>query len=192
MQPDIYIKMETEKTTEKKISLHINRKDFEEIYFAGSQSSTFLSSTTKTKTLLTIIVAAILILLIVFRDSMSAENEGIIYFVSFLFLLCAVYLSVAVNKVSRWKKQVQKYLDTLENAKIFELIFTHETFGVQLNENSENSLWEDFESAEINENFIAMEGKYSYMFPKKSMTTAEFALLQNAVQKHIIKKTQRR
>ena len=118
---------------DKVIKLSVNRKDFEEIYFSGNQGSLFFSATTRGKTVTTIVTGLILLILFCFKDDLSKEKFGILYFVSFIFLLCTVYLSLSINKVSRWKKQVNGYLKSLEDSKIYELRFNDETFNVNLN-----------------------------------------------------------
>lgn len=173
-------------TDEKRIPLKVNRQDFEDIYFTGNQKSLFLSPSTKGKTVTTLVVAAILIVLIIFRNDLSKEKFGIIYFVSFLFLLCAVYLSLAINKVSKWRKEVSVYLKKLESAKVYEIVFDRDSFGVNLDGQSEFSLWKDFNAAEINDRYIALEGKFNYMFPRKAMSPADFSVLKKAVEKNIL------
>lgn len=170
---------------EKVIRLKVNRKDFEEIYFKGNQGSLFFSSTTKSKTIITIVVAVIFLITLSLKDNLSKESFGVLYFISFVFLLCAVYLSVAINKVSRWKKEVNRYLKTLEKASIYEIRFDNETFNVNLNEHNELSTWKEFETADINEDYISLEGKYNYMFPEKSMSKQDYNLLIQAVKKNI-------
>ncbi|MCW3168099.1 hypothetical protein OMO38_06130 [Chryseobacterium sp. 09-1422] len=172
---------------DKIINLKINKGDFEEIYLNGDQGSLFLSPTVKGKLITTIIVAAILLILFYFKDDLSKEKFGILYFVSFLFLLCAVYLSLAINKVSKWKKEVVKYLKTLENTEIYQIQFNAKVFKVNLNENKETSLWTEFTAGEISEKFIGLEGKFNYMFPRKSMSEADFNMLKDAVQKNVLK-----
>ncbi|MFY1047663.1 hypothetical protein [Chryseobacterium sp. GP-SGM7] len=170
---------------DKIINLNINRKDFEEVYFTGNQGSLFFSSTTKGKTITTMVVGVILVILFIFKDDLSKEKFGILYFVSFLFLLCAVYLSLAINKVSRWRKEVVVYLKTLENPEIYQIQFNSKVFKVNLNNKKETSLWTEFKSAEIDEKFISLEGKFNYMFPKKSMNMADYNTLTEAVKKNI-------
>ena len=172
---------------DKIINLKINKGDFEEIYLNGDQGSLFLSPTVKGKLITTIIVAAILLILFYFKDDLSKEKFGILYFVSFLFLLCAVYLSLAINKVSKWKKEVVKYLKTLENTEIYQIQFNTKVFKVNLNESKETSLWTEFTAGEISEKFIGLEGKFNYMFPRKSMSEADFDLLKDAVRKNVLK-----
>lgn len=172
---------------DKIINLKINKGDFEEIYLNGDQGSFFLSPTVKGKLITTIIVAAILLILFYFKDDLSKEKFGILYFVSFLFLLCAVYLSLAINKVSKWKKEVVKYLKTLENTEIYQIQFNTKVFKVNLNDNKETSLWTEFTAGEISEKFIGLEGKFNYMFPRKSMSEADFNMLKDAVQKNVLK-----
>ena len=171
---------------DKIINLHINRKDFEEIYLNGNQGSLFFSPTVKGKLITTLIVAFILLILFLFKDDLSKEKFGILYFVSFLFLLCTVYLSLAINKVSRWRKEVVKYLKTLENAEIYQIQFNTKVFKVNLNNEKETCLWTEFTAAEISEKFIGLEGKFNYMFPKKSMQPSDFELLKQAVKKNVL------
>ena len=170
---------------EKVIRLHVNRKDFEEIYFSGNQTSLFFSPTTKGKTITTVVVGLILLILFFFKDDLSKEKFGILYFVSFLFLLCTVYLSLSINKVSRWKKEVNRYLKSLEDSKIYEIRFNDEIFNVNLNHQEELSKWEDFKDFEVNNEFISLEGKFNYMFPKKSMIKGDYDSLKQAIKKNI-------
>jgi hypothetical protein len=170
---------------EKVIRLRVNRKDFEEIYFSGNQTSLFFSPTTKGKTITTVVVGLILLILFFFKDDLSKEKFGILYFVSFLFLLCTVYLSLSINKVSRWKKEVNRYLKSLEDSKIYEIRFNDEIFNVNLNHQEELSKWEDFKYFDVNNEFISLEGKFNYMFPKKSMSKVDYDNLKQAVKKNI-------
>jgi hypothetical protein len=170
---------------EKVIVLKPKRQDFEEIYFNGNEGNLFFSPTTKGKTVTTIVVGLILLILFCFKDDLSKEKFGILYFVSFLFLLCTVYLSLGINKVSRWKKQVNRYLKSLEDSKIYELRFNNEIFNVNLDNQEELSKWDDFKEFDINEEYIALEGKFNYMFPKKSMSKGDYDLLKQTVKKNI-------
>ncbi|MEG0761192.1 YcxB family protein [Chryseobacterium sp.] len=167
---------------EKKIIINPKRRDFEEIYFIGNQGSLFLSSDTRGKTFTVIAIAVILAILFLFKDDLSKEKFGILYFVSFLFLLSAVFLSVSVNKVSRWKKQVKTYLLKLENCHLYEITFDENFFTVNIDQEKETSEWKDFKVYDINERYIALEGKYSYMFPKKSMNGNDFSALKKMIE----------
>lgn len=170
---------------ERVIVLKSKRQDFEEIYFSGNQGSLFLSSTTRGKTVTTIVVGLILLILLFFRDDFSKEKAGILYFVSFLFLLCAVFLSVSINKVSRWKKQVRGYLSKLENCSIYEIRFDDQFFTVNIDGDKETSEWKDFEFFDSNNEFISIEGKYSYMFPRKSMSEKDYSFLKQFLKQRI-------
>lgn len=170
---------------DKVIKLNVNRKDFEEIYFSGNQGSLFFSATTKGKTVTTIVTGLILLILFCFKGDLSKEKFGILYFVSFLFLLCTVYLSLSINKVSRWKKDVNKYLKSLEDSKIYEIRFNDEIFNVNLNGQEELSKWEDFKYFDANNEFISLEGKFNYMFPRKSMVEKDYSLLKQTLKKNI-------
>lgn len=169
----------------KVIKLNVNRKNFEEIYFNGQQGSLFFSPTTKGKTVTTIVMGLILLILFFFKDDLSKEKFGILYFVSFLFLLCTVYLSLSINKVSRWKKEVNRYLKSLEDSRIYEITFNDEIFNVNLNHQEELSKWEDFKGFDVNNEFISLEGKFNYMFPKKAMNKGDYETFKQAVKKNI-------
>lgn len=172
-------------TEEKVIVLKPKRKDFEEIYFNGNQGSLFFSPITRGKTVTTIVVAVILIILFLFKDDFSKEKSGILYFVSFLFLLCAVFLSVSINKVSRWKKQVAYYLNKLESCSIYEIRMDEHFFTVNIDGDKETSEWKDFDFFDSNNEFISIEGKYSYMFPRKSMNEKDYSFLKQILKKNI-------
>lgn len=170
---------------EKIIVLKPRRQDFEEIYFSGNQESLFFSPTTRGKTMTTLVIAAILLILFIFRDDFTKEKSGILYFVSFLFLLCAVFLSVSINKVSRWKKQVNSYLAKLEKCSIYEIRCDENFFTVNIDGEKETSKWNDFTYFDSNNEFITVEGKYSYMFPKKSLSDRDYSLLKQILKKQI-------
>ncbi|WP_294296724.1 YcxB family protein [uncultured Chryseobacterium sp.] len=170
---------------ERVIVLKPKRKDFEEIYFNGNQGSLFFSATTRGKTITTIVVGAILLIVFIFRNDFTREKAGILYFVSFLFLLCAVFLSVSINKVSRWKKQVNHYLTKLENCSIYEIRFDENFFTVNIDGEKETSEWKDFEYFDSNNDCIVLEGKYSYMFPKRSMSEKDYSFLKQVLKKNI-------
>ncbi len=170
---------------ERVIVLKPKKKDFEEIYFNGNQGSLFFSATTRGKTITTIVVGAILLIVFIFRNDFTREKAGILYFVSFLFLLCAVFLSVSINKVSRWKKQVNHYLTKLENCSIYEIRFGENFFTVNIDGEKETSEWKDFEYFDSNNDCIVLEGKYSYMFPKRSMSEKDYSFLKQVLKKNI-------
>ncbi len=170
---------------EKVIILKPERKNFEEIYFNGNQGSLLFSPTTKGKTITTIAAAVILLITFLLKDNFSKESQGILYFFSFILLLCAVYLSVSVNKVSRWKKQVNQYLNTLEKCKIYEIRIEQNFFTVNIDGEKETSEWKDFEFFDRNHDFISLEGKYSYMFPRKSMNERDYSFLKTILKDRI-------
>lgn len=170
---------------DKIISLKVHKKDFEEIYFKGNQGSLFFSPTTKNKTITTLVVICLVAITFALKDQLSEKNFGILYFLSFIFLLCAVYLSLGINKVSRWKKEVVAYLKTLEKAEIYQIKLNDKIFTVNLNHQKETCLWTEFTSYEMDDDFISLEGKYNYMFPRKSMSTTDYDFLKQAVKKNV-------
>ncbi|WP_228459251.1 hypothetical protein [Chryseobacterium carnipullorum] len=80
---------------------------------------------------------------------------------------------------------MNRYLKSLEDAEIYEIRFNSEIFNVNLNHQEELSKWEDFKDFEVNDEFISLEGKFNYMFPKKSMSKADYEILKQAVKKNI-------
>lgn len=170
---------------EKVITLKPERKNFEDIYFSGNQGSLLFSPTTKSKTITTVAAAIILLVALLLKDNFSKESQGILYFFSFILLLCAVYLSVSVNKVSRWKKQVTRYLNTLEQCKVYEIRIEQSFFTVNIDGEKETSEWKDFEFFDSNHDFISLEGKYSYMFPRKAMNERDYSFLKTILKDKI-------
>lgn len=90
---------------EKVITLKPDRKIFEDIYFSGNQGSLLFSPTTKSKTIATITAAVVVFIVFLFKDLLSKESVGILYFLSFIFLLCAVFLSVTLIKFQDGKNR---------------------------------------------------------------------------------------
>ncbi|MDN3691904.1 hypothetical protein QWZ06_06350 [Chryseobacterium tructae] len=170
---------------EKVIILKPERKNFEDIYFSGNQDSLLFSPTTKNKTITTIAAVVILLIAFLLKDNFSKESQGILYFFSFILLLCAIYLSVSVNKVSRWKKQVNHYLNTLEKCKVYEIRFDKDFFIVNIDGEKETSEWKDFTFFDSHHDFISLEGKYNYMFPRKSMSERDYSLLKTMLKDNI-------
>lgn len=170
---------------EKVIRLKPDRKNFEDIYFNGDQGSLFFSPTTKGKTITTIVVGALLLIALLLKDQLGKENVGVLYFLSFLFLLCTVFLSVSINNVSRWKKGVEGYLKSLEKCNLYEISFNHEFFNIKIDQQEEYNLWKDFTAADINDAYISLDGKHSYMFPRKAMSDKDYNLLKQTIKENI-------
>lgn len=170
---------------EKVITIKPEKADFEEIYFGGNQGSLLFSPVTKSKTIITVISAVVLLAFFLLKDHLSRDSFGILYFLSFILLLCAIFLSVSVNKVSRWKKQVTGYLKLLENCRLYEIRFDNAFFRVTIDKQTETSEWKDFRDFDVNDRFISLEGKYSYMFPKKSMSEKDYGLLTKVIKENV-------
>ncbi|AZA90478.1 Uncharacterised protein [Chryseobacterium nakagawai] len=170
---------------EKVITLKPERAIFEDIYFSGNQGSLLFSPTTKSKTITTIAAAVILLIAFLLKDNFNKESQGILYFFSFILLLCVVYLSVSVNKVSRWKKQVNHYLNILEKCKAYEIRIEQNFFTVNIDGEKETSEWKDFTFFDSSHDFISLEGKYNYMFPRKSMSERDYSLLKTILKDRI-------
>jgi hypothetical protein len=58
-------------------------------------------------------------------------------------------------------------------------------FTVNIDGDKETSEWKDFEFFDSNNEFISIEGKYSYMFPRKSMQEKDYSFLKQFLKKNI-------
>ena len=74
-----------------------------------------------------------------------------------------------------------RYLKTLEDSKKYEIRLNNESLNVAIDHLEEYSLWKDFTNFEINDKFISLEGKFNYMFPKKSMSEKDYNLLKKEI-----------
>lgn len=92
---------------------------------------------------------------------------------------------MSINKVSRWKKQVNAYLNTLDRCKVYEIRLDGNFFTVNIDGEKETSEWKDFVHFDIQENYIALEGKYSYMFPAAAMSKSDYQYLKKAIKQNM-------
>lgn len=171
---------------ERIIPLKFNRKDFEEIYFRNNQANLFFSPATKSTTI-TFIVLSVLLLAFYFGNLFGLDNWGLFYLLSFFLIGCAINLFTSILAILKWKKSIYKYLKSIEKGKEIKFKISSEFINVIINENESFTKWSEFKRIEINEKFIALEGKTNYLFPKKSMDEEDYVFFKVSIKKILAK-----
>ena len=83
------------------------------------------------------------------------------------------------------EKQVNHYLSTLERCKVYEIRFDNNFSQSILMAKKRPANGKIFEYFDSTHEFISVEGKYSYMFPRKSMNEKEYSFLKNILKEKI-------
>ena len=94
-------------------------------------------------------------------------------------------LQISQYQLAKRTGIAEEYLNKLENCKIYEIRFDENFFTVNIDGEKETSEWKDFTYFDSNNEFITVEGKYSYMFPRKSMSEKEYSFLKQVLKKNI-------
>lgn len=169
------------------ISLKFNQKDFEEIYFRDNQGSLFFSHKTKSLTI-TAIALVVVLSILYFLNLISIDNFGIYYFLIFILLLCILRLIVGILKTLKWKKGITHYFKSMAVYKVFELQLTDYFLHVKLDSDESYTRWNEFENIQINDQYVALQGKDNFLFPRKSMSTDDYVYLKDSVKKIVAQK----
>lgn len=166
------------------ISLKFNQKDFEEIYFRDNQGSLFFSHKTKSLTI-TAIALVVVLSILHFLNLISIDNFGIYYFLIFILLLCILRLIVGMLDTLKWKKGITHYFKSMAVYKVFELQLTDDF----LHDSDESfTRWNELKNIQINDQYVALEGKDNFLFPRKSMSTDDYVYLKDSVKKIVAQK----
>lgn len=173
--------------SERIIRLNFNKRDYEEIYFRDNQGSLFFSPASRSMTITAIVIAVVLGFLYVF-NLISIDNVGIYYFLSFIFLICFLRVIAAVLDKLKWKKGITDYFKLMEVYTIFELQLTDDFLHIKLDHDESFTRWDEFKNIQVNDQFIALEGKMNYLFPQKSMNTEDYIYFKDSIKKILAQK----
>jgi len=171
------------------ISLKFDKKDFEEIYFRDNRASLFFSPTTKGKTI-TIIFSALILCFVYFDDWVGVGNVGICFILSFILFFTSLNLILNILNIVKYKKETTDYLKSMIVYKVFELQLGDDFLYVKLDEDESFTSWDVFKNIQINNQFVALEGKTNFLFPRKSMNLDDYNYLKDSVKKILAQKNQ--
>lgn len=161
------------------ISLKFNKKDFEEIYFRNNWVSLFFSSETKGKTI-TVIISALILCFVYFDDWVGVGNLGISIILSVILFFTSLHLLLNILNIVKYKKGIISYLKSMDMYRIFELQLTDDFLYIRLDNDESFTSWNEFKNIQINEQYIALEGKTNFLFPRKSMNEADYDYLKDS------------
>lgn len=160
------------------IKLKYNRKDFQEIYYRNGGDKTFLNHHLKKQRTTFFIIAVIFVLTLVYILSIN-ENFGFLIFVGVLLCFSFYDWYIKASPGIKWKKEVEIYLDGLDQVRENRIILTENAFTLIQDKKETIEKWTEFKRAEIEESFISLiSNTTTYLIPKKSMTSEEFQFLK--------------
>jgi hypothetical protein len=171
---------------EKTIPLKYSKKDFEEIYFRDNRENLFFSPITKTLTI-TFITLSIITIIFYFGGFWGIDNWGMLYLLLFFLTINLIRLVIGVLAVLKWRNSIYKYLETMEKYNKIEARVLTDFINVILDDKEDFIHWNEFKRIEMNDNFIALEGKVNYLFPKKSMSEEDYIFFKESLKKILTK-----
>ncbi|MBW7674870.1 hypothetical protein [Chryseobacterium chendengshani] len=169
------------------ISLKFNKKDFEEIYFRDNQGSLFFSNKTRNLTI-TAIALVVVLSILYFLDLISIDNFGIYYFLIFILLICVLRLIVGMFETLKWKRGISNYLKSMDVYEIFELQLTDDFLYVKRDDDESYNSWNLFTNIQINDQYISLEGKTNFLFPRKSMNLGDYVYFKDSLKTKLAQK----
>lgn len=166
--------------TELEYNLKFSKEYFEEIYFRENGGSYFFHKKIKSLFIITSILLIFTVVGAVY--SLTVEVLPLIVFVFLMFIVSLIiYLNTFLG-IYEYKKGIYEYLKDLEKYKDFKLgISNNYIFLIQDDKETFES-WDSFITIEINNSYIALEGKINFLIPAKSLnSTADYKELKENI-----------
>ncbi len=166
---------------EKIIQLNYNRTDFEEIFFRNGNDKVFFNSRFDreryTFTFVSFLFIATLIYTII-----KKENFGFLVFNGIMLSVIFYDWYPKISALLTWKKENKIWLDELEKILETKIILTENTFSLIQDKKETIEKWSEFNTAEIEENYISLKSNLTnYIIPKKSMNPDDFFLIKTII-----------
>lgn len=162
---------------EKKIALKFSRENFEEIYNLKEYSSIIRNR--HTRVYFWMLIALGIVFPVSLFYSISENKFVVLSIMLFIwFILAVVALYAAAMPYIRWVKKVVTYIKTFEKYKMHELILTENSMELIQDETHTLERWSSIANIRIEPEYLVINGSSQYIFPRKSMTEAEFEYLK--------------
>ena len=166
------------------IRLNFRAEDFEPIYFKDGYHLVFKNPTTKNQALMTIAMGTIWLAVGV-KLLLYGGPKTIFVVLSVFFAITTLRLKRRTDGISRWKREIALFLEKLKLPVERSLLLTNEFFRYMEGDESTTENWTEVDSAEITDDYISINASAEYLFPKNSMSTAEFEQLIRFISKYV-------
>ena len=167
----------------KEITLTFERKYFEEIYYASDRGHYIKGPSIKGRVKYVSIAFSALIMMVVYYVNGGELGYLILVLVVLFFLILNYFDQFYVLK--KWKKEINDFLDYQDKYKSHKLLLNDNYFALEQDEIKSIEKWTNINRVKVYENFIQIECKENYMFPKKSMQAAEFEFFKELISEKV-------
>lgn len=166
------------------IRLNFRAEDFEPIYFRDGYHLVFKNPTTKNHALM-VIAMGIIWLGVGVKLLLYGGPKTIFVVLSIFFAITALRLKRRTDGISRWKREIALFLEKLRLPTERSLLLTAESFSYRESDELTTENWTEVNAAEIADDYISMKASAEYLFPKSSMSPAEFELLSRFISTYV-------
>ena len=163
---------------------------YEEIYFANNNGHYLKSPQTKgffRKFLISLAVTVILIVVSFSISDFSVDGSITILVLLLMIMFCIgqivtiIFLLGFIQKaleIKQWKKQIRNYLKKLKVTKVYKVILTDSSFTIVQDDTEKIINWSSIIRAEINNEYISLEGQDNFLIPAKCITQGNYPKLR--------------
>jgi hypothetical protein len=117
--------------------------------------------------------------------SIYKNDYGLVFIGSIVFLIFFYIYFRAFTTLRKWRREIKKYLDREEKYSKHKIILTDESLSVVQDDRETIEKWINFNSAQISNTHIHLEGKSSILIPSKSMSENRYSELRRIISKKI-------
>lgn len=166
------------------IHLHFDRKHLEELYFPNGEDGFFTNKEIRMYLVLFLVLAVCLAASIIYWVAVEERIEFMVLSIVFT-LLSAWQLFEHWMPIRKWIRRTKKFIDKSEKCKEYVLTLTPVYFSLRIDGTENIEKWDVVNSVGVYEDHIWIEGRSVYIFPKKSMTDAEYASIRSMIPERV-------
>lgn len=171
------------------IRLNYERRFFEEIFFRDNHRNAFVFSNTRDLLAITILLGTAALCSFFYR-LLNRSDWGAFVFLFILFCIFLSDLDRRTRPYFSWKKDVQAYLDSLEECSRFRIKLTEECIHVFMDDTEYVERWSGISKIKVAATYIEMWGGEHYLIPLKTMEAQQFEALAAFARRKITRSVQ--
>ncbi len=166
---------------------------YEEIYFANNNGHYLKSPQTKGifhKFAVSLITSVILIVVSLSIGNFSFDNTPTTPLLLLMVLFCIGQIVTIIFflgfmqkalEIKQWKKQIRNYLKKLKVTKVYKVILTDSYFTIVQDDTEKILSWSSIIKAELNSEYISLEGQENFFVPAKCITQGNYPKLRKTL-----------
>ena len=166
---------------------------YEEIYFANDNGHYLKSPQTKSffhKFAVSLIITVVLIIVSLSISNFSFDSAPTTLLLLLMILFCIGQIVTIIFflgfmqkalEIKQWKKQIRNYLKKLKVTTVYKVILTDSYFTIIQDDTEKILSWSSITKAELNSEYISLEGQENFFVPAKCITQGNYPELRKTL-----------